>query len=639
MRTPARTSGQARQRRVEVAPFTAPIGGWISNRALAQPNPTPDSPQGAAVLENYFPTATGAIIRRGSQVYVQVSETGPVTALFKYSVGANRKLFAAIDGAIYDVTIVTTPLNYVAGFGETILGEAGDDYEIGETALDPSQLVWSGAGGGDWHVVQFATTGGIFLVGVNGTSVGFIYDGTAFYPNVPGGVWSLSYDGGTGDFTEGETLTGGTSGATATILKVIPGGSPGEGVLQLTGIAGEFEDDEALTDSDGGAAIANGVPTNLVPGVTFPGGLTTADMAYVWVFKNTLWFVQRESLSAWYLDIDQIGGDATEFMLGGEFGQGGALLVGQSWSLSASGQGGLSDQCVFLSTEGEVVVYQGTHPESANDWSKVGAYRIGAPLGRRGFIRAGGDLVFATTIGFVALSTAVQVDVAALAPRAVSYSIEDAWNKTVLLRTRNWVCALWPESQMVAVAPPTDSSDPQFFVSNARTGAWANFTNWSATCMEVYEGRLFFGTPEGYVMEAMVGGTDRGVPFTGTYMPLFMDAGKPTMMKAARMARVEIISATELNENVSCRFDFDTNRPAPPDVAPVPVGNEWDNATWDESVWSSERATIVTKRRHSVSGHGYRLSPILQITSGAAIPLDAQVVAVDVTYEGGDVFT
>src|SRR5690606_3983232 len=137
-------------------------------------------------------------------------------------------------------------------------------------------------------------------------------------------------------------------------------------------------------------------------------------------------------------------------------------------------------------------------------------------------------LVFATTIGFVALSTAVQVDYAALSPKAVSFSIEDAWNEAVAFRGRDWVCCLWPESQMVAIAPPATNDEPLFLVSNARTGAWAPFTNWNATCMEVFEGRMFFGTPDGYVMEAMVGGTDRGIPFTGTYMPLFTAHGQPT---------------------------------------------------------------------------------------------------------------
>lgn len=192
---------------------------------------------------------------------------------------------------------------------------------------------------------------------------------------------------------------------------------------------------------------------------------------------------------------------------------------------------------------------------------------------------------------------------------------------------------------MVAIAPPAGDYAPMFLVSNAGTGARAPFTNWNALCMEVFEGEMYFGTPDGFVMNAMQGGTDYGVPFTGTYMPLFSDVGSPTTYKVARMARVELISSVEVREQLAARFDFDTSLPPPPDVQPVPIGNEWDNAVWDESVWGAEGSRIVTVRRHSVGGSGYRVSPVLQITSGAAVPLDAQIVTLDVTYETGIIFS
>lgn len=627
----------ARQLRSETAIFTAPVAGWIANRALATPN---TGAQGAEVLQNFFPTATGAILRRGRRKYAELP--GPVRSLFKYVVGNNRHLFAATDDAIYDVTVVQGGEDIYIGDENFLLGEEDDDYLIGWESLTDDNLAWDGTGGGDWHVVQFAALGGTYLVGVNGESTGFIYDGQAFYPNVPGGVWTISYTSETTPFEVGEVVTGGTSGATGTVVEVIESAIPGEGGLTISGPdAGDFVSGEALTGDQGGAATSSSDAVNLVPGVEFPDGLTTADMAFVWVYKNTLWFVQKESLTAWYLDIGQIGGMAKRFDLAPDFGQGGSLLVGQSWSLTSGDQGGLSDQCVFVSTEGEVVVYQGSHPDvvtPAPDFFKVGTYRIGRPFGRRAFIRAGGDLLFATTIGFIALSTAIQVDTAALAPRAVSFAIEDEWMTASATRAGNWVCCLWPEGQMVAVALPTGDSEPAFWVTNARTGAWASFTNWDATCMVVYEGRLFFGSGE-YVMEGMVGGTDAGQPFTGVYVPLFTDSGKPTALKYAKQARCELVSGTSIKEKLGCLFDFDVALPPPPDIEPVPVGNEWDNAVWGESVWSASRGSIITKRRHSVSGHGYRLAPVLQITSGSAIPLDVQIVAVDVLYETADLFS
>lgn len=94
-----------RRRRAEVATFTAPIGGWISNRALAIPNA--DGLQGADRLDNFFPTATGAVLRRGSRPHAQIGNSGAsVLSLFKYIVGDNARMFAANETTIYDITTV-----------------------------------------------------------------------------------------------------------------------------------------------------------------------------------------------------------------------------------------------------------------------------------------------------------------------------------------------------------------------------------------------------------------------------------------------------------------------------------------------------------------------------------------------------
>jgi hypothetical protein len=528
--------------------------------------------QGAEMLDNFFPTATGAILRRGSRTYAQLGDGSlPVTTMFKYVVGNNRKLFASTATTVYDISAVTQAYNYSIGLEDewTLALEADEGSDtIGQNSTAGLEVI-EGTLGGNWSTVQFATTGGVFLIGVNGASTGFIYDGSDFY------------------LLEGDT-------------------------------------------------------DPLFPGVTFPSGssLTTADLAYVWVYKNRLWFIQKESLTVWYLDVDQIGGELTPFYLGSEFGRGGSLVIGQGWSLQAGDSGGLSEQNVFITNEGEVAVYQGVNPAEASSWSKVGVYRIGVPLGSKALIRAGGDLVISTNIGFIALSQAIQVDFAALSPSAVSYPIEVAWNEAVQQRGMGWSAVLWPEQQMTVVAPPTvGGTDPVVFVANARTGAWAPFTNWDVTCMETFNGRLLFGGPEGFIKDAMVGGTDDGTPYTGVFMPLFADQGSPTSLKAARIARATMRSGTVINERLSCRFDFNRSLPPPPDVAPVPVGNEWDNAIWDQSVWDGARNSVISQRRHSVSGRGYRIAPVLQVTSGSPVPLDLEIVSIEVSYDIGDILT
>src|SRR3546814_15768111 len=104
-------------------------------------------------------------------------------SLFAYVNGLNKRLFGATDDRVYD-----------------IFGWGSDWIEM-----------FGSYTGGYWSTAQFATTGGVYLIGVNGSDEGFIFDGAEFYPNVAGRIFGLSYDAAVTPFTEGDTLTGGTS--------------------------------------------------------------------------------------------------------------------------------------------------------------------------------------------------------------------------------------------------------------------------------------------------------------------------------------------------------------------------------------------------------------------------------------------
>jgi hypothetical protein len=77
---------------------------------------------------------------------------------------------------------------------------------------------------------------------------------TGVYKTTLGGTdfGILNFDSETGTFTAELTVTGGTSGATATIDEVQ------SSYLVLSNISGEFEDDETITDTSTGSASVNG---------------------------------------------------------------------------------------------------------------------------------------------------------------------------------------------------------------------------------------------------------------------------------------------------------------------------------------------------------------------------------------------
>lgn len=521
MRMPAQIR---KPRTARLGSFPAPVAGLIANRSLAFPG-AGKLPPGAAVLRNWFPTASGIVLRRGSMTRVSTGSTKDIRALWSYVNASNERLFAATDDGIWDVTT--------------------------STAVSSGRTITSG----DWIVTQFATAGGVFLVGVNGADDGWTYDGATFT------------------------------------------------TISLTGVLSK-------------------------------------NLAYVWAYKQRLYFVEKNSLNVWYLPVDQIGGTVTKLPLGGVFAQGGSIVWGHTWSGDSSGDGGLSEQNVFVTSEGEVAVFQGLSPDDAATWGKVGIYRIGRPLGKRAFIRAGGDLLIATSVGFVSLAEAARRDLAALGAAAVSYPIEDAWRAAVgTYGTDGWSCETWAEGTMILVAPPPGIKSPVVYVANSNTGAWCEFTGWRATALRAWQGRIFFGASAGVVKEAWVGGSDDGAAYVGQFMPLFDDFGAVAARKVAQMVRVLWRSALLAAPSVVARFDYDMTFSAPPAGAQPSGDNLWGVGQWGVATWGGGGAKKAEDRWFSVGGSGDKISVAVQFTSGSVDPADVEIVQVDLSYIAGDIVT
>lgn len=619
--------------------WPAPRDGWIANHNLAQPGmKKADGTElaGAKILDNFFPTATGIRLVRGSQVYATLGAgDDPVRSLFSYVSGGAQRMFGAIDSAIYDITTVLNPKNTLIGTeNDDIIGTENDDM-IGVLSTDGLD-VYTGTTSGNWNTTQFATIGNTFVVGVNGADTGFVYDGFSFLPIVDGGLWTVSFTAETTPFQVGETVTGGTSGATGKVIEVITS-APGEGAL-IVSVTGEdsFVNGETLTGDQGGDATASSDATFLAAGVTFPAGfetMTTADFSYVFVYKQRLFFLQKESLDAWYLPVDQVGGELTRLPLGGVFDKGGSLVFGATWSNDSGNAGGLSEQCIFVTTQGEVAVYQGLSPDQANTWSKVGVYQIGIPLGPKAWIRDGGDLIIATSIGYIRMTEAIRREAAALGPYAVSYPIETAWNDAVSLRSEPWHCAIWAAKQMAVVALPTQNNEaPEMFLANVRTGAWCRRTGWDGTCVLVFQERLFFGNEDGEVMEANITGSDDGAAYTGSCVPLFSHLDAPASLKITEMIMPMGMSPVNLRVQATMLSDFRETLPVQPIASVVRGGAEWGNANWGEFTWGDSRALLPRRQWDAAHAHGYYLAPCIQVTSGSVVPLDYELVSIETTH-------
>ena len=74
-------------------------------------------------------------------------------------------------------------------------------------------------------------------------------------------VITLAYDGQTANFTVGETVTGGTSGASGIVIADSDSGATGTLTIGLTTFGVDFQDNELITGSSTGSADVNGTAT------------------------------------------------------------------------------------------------------------------------------------------------------------------------------------------------------------------------------------------------------------------------------------------------------------------------------------------------------------------------------------------
>ena len=404
---------------------------------------------------------------------------------------------------------------------------------------------------------------------------------------------------------------------------------------QIGTVGGDFLYAVNGTDS---ARLYNGATWQAITGVSIPAitGVPTSQLSQVWLYRNRLFFVRKDTLSAYYLPVDSISGAAGEVSLAGVFQKGGSLLLGATWSQDSGS--GMDDRVVFLSTEGEVAIYQGGNPASAADWGLVGRYDMARPLGVRCVMQAGGDLLIATTEGIVPLSQVMAKDPAALSLAAVTKAIQPLWAFEARRAVRPVELLKWQDRGIgIVTLPESDRA----LVVNLQTGAWAVQTGWSATSAALFVNKAYMA--RGSVVYAMdETGLDDTSNFTMRICWAFQDFGDPVALKVAQMMRLAFFSNGAFAYSLGMATDYAVAFGAAPAAAlTVPPGGYmiWDVTKWDEALWWSpsleSAAGSVTGDWRSVRGAGMALAPVLQITSGSASKLNIEVIRADLAYEAG----
>ncbi|MEM6602515.1 MAG: hypothetical protein AAF621_00540 [Pseudomonadota bacterium] len=374
-----------------------------------------------------------------------------------------------------------------------------------------------------------------------------------------------------------------------------------------------------------------------VPSIT---GVNTNLLSHIWLYGKRAFYIQKNSMSAWYLGIDAIQGAATELPLAGIFKHGGSLLFGTTFSTD-SGEG-LDDLCVFVTTNGEAAIYSGNPADTT--WALQGVYYVGYPIGKNAFFHVGGDPVIATKEGLIPLSSAIQKNRSQAKLDSLSFDIEPTYNFEVLNSGAfsRWMVSKWGTADKLFVAPPLNSNLGKgfVFVKNLKTNAWCRYTGWDVQTMAVMNDLLWIGDGGGNVFKADIGGLDDGADFECRLAYAFDNLGTTGRFKETTRLKETWRYSTNFESKRSVATDYQNNFQDAPNVAAINAEGQgaWDTSPWDTTQWGTDgQASYKVKEDWgTVNASGENFSIQLQVTSGSSAKLDIELVSVDLGYRVGE---
>jgi hypothetical protein len=372
--------------------------------------------------------------------------------------------------------------------------------------------------------------------------------------------------------------------------------------------------------------------------ITF-SGVSPALLINVHAHKERLYFVEENSCKFWYggFQITGTGGTPalTAFDLSYVFTRGGSLLAIGSFSNTTS----TTSQEYFwgISSEGEIVFYNGTYAGDASSWGIVARYIIGRPLGYRSYVRVNNDIWFITEQGIVPLSSLFQSD-PEQALNSVGYRINPLVSETsaVFPFDHQWTGFFWPQGRRVYIHLPTSGSGGKYLVYAIDTKGWTIFqlvSDEHALSGCVFNKLPFYGSSTGIVWQgetgqadAVAGNAGQAIVFLGR--SAFSFFGSRSNYKAFKDIRPLLKTRRGVTLNIGLDTDFKQGTAVTSATSPIGTFTPW-GAPWG-SPWSS--GIEYTYDRFATKGQGHSAS----IRFGGSLKDSTmQILGFEIRYDMG----
>lgn len=321
-------------------------------------------------------------------------------------------------------------------------------------------------------------------------------------------------------------------------------------------------------------------------------GVTSSTLDSVSVYRFRLFFGEENSLNLWYAGRDAVAGVLTKYYLGGYATDGGRIVAHGTWTVDAGD--GTDDMFVVVTSEGQVLLFQGNDPSSASAWRIAGRYKTAKPIGKRCLLRYGSSLFIITTEGIVAVEQLLNQSLAQPATpitdkvRNAFRTAANEWGSE-----RGWQAIYYPAGRYLLVNVPqhtygSATATMHQFVMNTQTRAWCRFTGISARCWETMGDSLYVGGTGGVVYKADDTFLDGASAIPYLAKQAFNYFGDRGSTKRWTMGQLVIeTDADAVLGDVFIDVDYQVSEVTPQTAMTVGAGGLWDTATWDEAEWDA----------------------------------------------------
>jgi hypothetical protein len=364
-----------------------------------------------------------------------------------------------------------------------------------------------------------------------------------------------------------------------------------------------------------------------VPAIT---GFTEENSIHVNIHGNRIWLTEKDTMKVWYLATSAVAGAATELNLA-PYARRGGYLVGM-WSWSRDGGDGQDDYAVFITSKGEVIVYQGIDPASADTFALVGVWQIGEPIGRRCAIKAGSDLLLLTSQGVVPLSQISGLNIGEQVTVSITNKISGAFRDAYLIAGDyfGWQIIEYPRRHLVIVNVPfAERSTSYQYVINTMTGAWSRFTGINAGAWAMLGDSIFWGGHDGKVYQFDNGYEDAAsAAIVGVYQSAY-SMFKTPRRKFFKAARPIFFGPDGYVPGVVAQVNYDASTPDLITIASEEQGATWDDAEWDDADWGVD--SVPSQGWQNLVGEGISGSFAFSVSSRSELAFNG----VDVLFELG----